>query len=590
MKKFLLCFLFGLFIAAVYGQSAYAAEYKEEYYNIYPPSNVGFDTSLVFSTNYKVGDSVTLDIKNFLSSYSLKINDVDLPNVKSTDVRQTVTFQITQEMFDNNPNQIVLTTRGKNGYAYVTVYKVRLERKLLYPNMSFSGGLLDGQKVAIEGSGMIQYQTTNLTDNDFSSSIEFYPLTQASQIRVNPLLMKNVKYLRIYAEGSNPMTLKQNPLTLKAYSLEKPSEAVTFTVSSEYFNGKPMELVGFPENTNNVVLVTSKSSEVIYEWNLYDKLPGQFDNVSDVKYSATDDSLSFSYTVPENFSHLKVYVDDELQKDMVEGSSFTLDNLKPNTSYNLKFVSYSKDGEMSVPNNYEVKTEPLKPPSDVTNVEYKIDYRSLHMTYDLPTEDNFSHLEVYKNNVKILSKVTDKELNFDDLKPSTDYTYKIVAVSDKGAKSEGYTLSFKTKEYKDEEPPEKPTGLNVTNGNESLVLAWDKNSEFDLEGYYVYLDGKKITDKPIKSNVYTVPDLENGKTYHVEVSAIDTSGNESGKAARYGSPNTKGMPIFKAGYSLADVSNGVGSWFSSIWLLLAFSVSIPLAFYISHRVKALFFT
>ena len=114
MKKFLLCFLFGLFIAAVYGQSAYAAEYKEEYYNIYPPSN-GSDTSLVFSTNYKVGDSVTLDIKNFLSSYSLKINDVNLPNVKSTDVRQTVTFQITQEMFDNNPNQIVLTTRGKNG-------------------------------------------------------------------------------------------------------------------------------------------------------------------------------------------------------------------------------------------------------------------------------------------------------------------------------------------------------------------------------------------------------------------------------------------------------------------------------------------
>lgn len=580
MKKFLFCFLFGLFIAVVYHQSAYAAE--PEYSRVIDKSKPGSELSL--NVEYKVGDTITVDFKQNLDYYSLRLNGVDFKGYKESDKRQVLTFQITQKMYDNNPNQIVLTTRGGDTSSRVTVYAVSLNRKLLFPVMqSFKGGLLDGEQLSVESSGNPTYKTTNLTDDDFSTTIEFYPLGTASQIRVNPLVMKNVKYLRIYAEGNKP-------LTLTTFALEKPGEAINFTIQPEYFYGKPMELVGFPANTNHVILRSTKTSEIIHEWNLYDKLPGQFENVSDMKYSATDDSLSFSYTVPENFSYLKVYVDGQLKKDMVEGSSFTLDQLKPDTTYNLKVISYSKDGESSVPNNYEVKTEPLKPPSDVSNVEYKFDYRSLHMTYDLPTEDNFSHLEVYKNNVKILSKVTDAELNFDDLKPSTDYTYKIVAVSDKGAKSQGYTLSFKTREYKDEEPPEKPTGLNVTNGNESLVLAWDKNSEFDLEGYYVYLDGKKITDKPIKSNVYTVPDLENGKTYHVEVSAVDISGNESGKAAKYGSPNTKGMPIFKAGYSLSDVSNGVGTWFSSIWLLLAFSVSIPLAFYISHRVKALFFT
>ncbi|MCY8823089.1 fibronectin type III domain-containing protein [Bacillus atrophaeus] len=487
MKKFLFCFLFGLFIAAVYDQSAYAA--------------VKEDSRIV---------------------------------------------------------------EGSNA-------------------LPFSGGLLDGEVLNIESSvGVSRTYTKNLTDDNFGTYEKFYPLSKVFQIRANKNEIRNVKYLRIYVDGDAP-------LKLRIWDDDKKKE-LYYTITPEYFQGKPFELIDCPTTISVPIVRGLQNGETVYEFNLYDKLPGQFENVSDMKYSATNDSLSFSYTVPENFSYLKVFVDGELKKNMVEGSSFTLDQLKPDTSYNLKVISYSKNGEISAPNNYEVKTEPLKPPSDISNVQYKFDYRSLHMTYDLPTEDNFSHLEVYKNNVKILSKVTDAELNFDDLKPSTDYTYKIVAVSDKGAKSEGYTLSFKTKEYKDEEPPEKPTGLKVTNGNESLVIAWDKNSEFDLEGYNVYLDGKKVTNKPITSNVYTVPDLENGQTYHVEVSAVDTSGNESEKAAKYGSPNTKGMPVFKAGYNLSDVSNGVGSWFSSIWLLLAFSVSIPLSFYISHRVKALFFT
>ncbi|WP_201731350.1 fibronectin type III domain-containing protein, partial [Carnobacterium maltaromaticum] len=490
------------------------------------------------------------------------------------------------------PKQIVISPRIREFGTRVTVYSVSLGNQLLFPAVSsFNGGLLGvDNKIYYEASsGSHSSPTSYMTDDDFSTFIGFdpgnYPFIK--QLRVDYLGSKsrpvNVKYFRIYTDSvASSLKIEViDPVTQQPKS---------WTLTPEYYKGKPFELDGFPSYSSHVRINGFQKGDKAYEMNFYDKLPGQFENVSDVKYTPTDESLTFFYTLPENFSYLKVWVNDQLTKDMVQDSSFVLEHLHPDSSYNVKIISYSKDGEVSSTFRTEVKTTPLKPPSDITNVEYKFDYRSLHMTYDLPTEDNFSHLEVYKNNVKILSKVTDKELNFDDLKPSTDYTYKIVAVSDKGAKSEGYTLSFKTKEYKDEEPPEKPTGLNVTNGNESLVLAWDKNSEFDLEGYYVYLDGKKITDKPIKSNVYTVPDLENGKTYHVEVSAIDTSGNESGKAAKYGSPNTKGMPIFKAGYSLADVSNGVGSWFSSIWLLLAFSVSIPLSLYISHRVKALFFT
>ncbi|WP_201731349.1 hypothetical protein, partial [Carnobacterium maltaromaticum] len=94
MKKFLLCFLFGLFIAAVYGQSAYAAE--PEYYRIlqYEKDDLSFDL------DYKVGDTITIDFKQTLDYYSLQLNGVNIP-YKQNSSRQIATFQITQQMYDN---------------------------------------------------------------------------------------------------------------------------------------------------------------------------------------------------------------------------------------------------------------------------------------------------------------------------------------------------------------------------------------------------------------------------------------------------------------------------------------------------------
>jgi len=49
-----------------------------------------------------------------------------------------------------------------------------------------------------------------------------------------------------------------------------------------------------------------------------------------------------------------------------------------------------------------------------------------------------------------------------------------------------------------------------------------------------------------------------------------------------------GIPVVNLTYDLADVAASVSNWFSSFWLILAFAVAIPLAFYIAGRVKGLF--
>jgi hypothetical protein len=51
---------------------------------------------------------------------------------------------------------------------------------------------------------------------------------------------------------------------------------------------------------------------------------------------------------------------------------------------------------------------------------------------------------------------------------------------------------------------------------------------------------------------------------------------------------TPSIPTITLNYDLANVASAVSNWFSAFWLILAFAVAIPLAFYVGHRVKGLF--
>lgn len=83
----------------------------------------------------------------------------------------------------------------------------------------------------------------------------------------------------------------------------------------------------------------------------------------------------------------------------------------------------------------------------------------------------------------------------------------------------------------DTTPPAVPAGLTVTAGNGAASLAWTAGGEPDLAGYYVYRGGVKQNVTPIVGTSYTATGLTNGTTYAFQVSAVDTSGNESAKSA-----------------------------------------------------------
>lgn len=84
---------------------------------------------------------------------------------------------------------------------------------------------------------------------------------------------------------------------------------------------------------------------------------------------------------------------------------------------------------------------------------------------------------------------------------------------------------------KDIFPPATPTGLAAASTADAVELSWDRNTEPDLKGYYVYRstgDGKfaQIGDLTLLPS-FTDHAVEHGKTYQYEVSAVDQVGNAS---------------------------------------------------------------
>lgn len=78
--------------------------------------------------------------------------------------------------------------------------------------------------------------------------------------------------------------------------------------------------------------------------------------------------------------------------------------------------------------------------------------------------------------------------------------------------------------------PSVPDGLTVDVGNGIAYASWNPNSESDLAGYYVYVNGVQQSPFYQKTATYTISGLKFGETFNVQVQAVDIHGNLSAKS------------------------------------------------------------
>ncbi len=73
-------------------------------------------------------------------------------------------------------------------------------------------------------------------------------------------------------------------------------------------------------------------------------------------------------------------------------------------------------------------------------------------------------------------------------------------------------------------PPDVVKNIKVIQKNGEVDLSWSRNSEFDLEGYYVYVNDQKHNDENLDNLVVEnlpIYGLENGVEYRIKVQAYD---------------------------------------------------------------------
>lgn len=113
--------------------------------------------------------------------------------------------------------------------------------------------------------------------------------------------------------------------------------------------------------------------------------------------------------------------------------------------------------------------------------------------------------------------------------------------------------------------PVSPTGLTATAGDRRVVLSWNANTESDLAGYYVYRATSengtytRQNATPLAVTTLTQTGLTNGQTYWYYVTAVDTTGNESGASAKRSATPTAPAALVSLTFNPTSVLGGQSS-------------------------------
>lgn len=313
---------------------------------------------------------------------------------------------------------------------------------------------------------------------------------------------------------------------------------------------------------------------------------------------STHNSVTFNWSNPSNekFTGVKILRDDlyltTLLKDI---TTYTDNDVIADTSYTYKFIALYGDSLTSPGVSQIVLTKSVPvdestiPPGVVTSLTAVPSTKSVKLSWVNPTDDDLAGIQILQGGEPIADLPVTTTYEVTNLKPNTSYQFTVKAYDLDNNYSPAAVVNTITLEEVDNEAPAQVKNVVVTTGSEALFITWDNNKESDLKGYDVYLDGQKHNTTIIKNNFYSIGGLVNDQSYKITVVAVDNADNESEPSTVVTATPVAGkMPIVETEYDLKDVADGVSSWFSSYWLIIAFASAIPLSFYIASKLKLLF--
>lgn len=248
--------------------------------------------------------------------------------------------------------------------------------------------------------------------------------------------------------------------------------------------------------------------------------------VTNVTHTITDTSISLSWDNPvdSDFQDVQIKVDGTILVDHLPSNTYTLTGLTPDKTYNITISTRDTSGNLSSGANLSLRTVDSIPPSDVSNVTTTSTHNSVSLSWNNPTDSDFSHVIIIRNGVEIAT-ITGESYQDNNLNENTNYTYVIQSVDDAGNTANGVTKTVKTKDIK---PPSEISNLQYAQESDGLHFSWNNPTDSDFKEVKVYRDGVEI--QTVYGFTYTDSGVQEKKAYQYKFVTVDSNGNASNGA------------------------------------------------------------
>ncbi|MCX7610367.1 MAG: hypothetical protein N2043_02110 [Ignavibacterium sp.] len=218
-------------------------------------------------------------------------------------------------------------------------------------------------------------------------------------------------------------------------------------------------------------------------------------------------------------------------KDLVVGNRYVVENLTNDIQYEFYVKAKDVNGNVSEESNIvQAKPIDMTPPQVPTGLVLLSNSPSIGVKFQWTpnTETDLAGYYVYKNGVKLPTLLTTSVFEDTAVLEKTEYMYEVTAVDNKGNESNRSTALYVL--TADETAPSKPTGVQAILSGTEVVIQWNENTEDDVVGYNVYRNGVKINETLIAVPAFVDSNVTEKYSYVYQVTAVDTSGNESIKS------------------------------------------------------------
>jgi hypothetical protein len=461
-----------------------------------------------------------------------------------------------------------------------------------------SQGLLFGKTTTLDAGGGTTYTPTdsasNLTDGDHTTTVSFNN-SESYRFELDAISDLNKYYIEI-TSSSSPFVINFNDSNNNViYQKSFASGTVgVFEEAIDVLNVKYITVGGVSGTSVTISeLDVYENSDITAPATPTGLTSTSLDGQVDLSWDANTETDLAGYNVYQSTDNVTF---TKVNTSLITTTSYSVTGLTNGTTYYFTVSAVDTSGNESAQSTSVSATPSAStttdttPPGEVTGLSETHTDTEVTLSWTNPTDSDFSKVKLYKDGAFVAEGSLTSYI-FSGLMPSTSYTFEVTTVDSSGNESLGSSISVTTSQSTDTTAPEPPTNVTVNAGNKALYVQFDRSVSEDVYGYNVYVDGTKYNTSPFTSNYYQVTGLNNDQTYSIQVSAQDTSGNESSLTLGVsGTPSLDAVPLVRLDFDLKDVGNGVTSWFTSIWLILAFAVAIPLSFVIAGRIKGLFST